>query len=456
MATPGITILAAPQDWQILQRCADGTADIPLRLAGDPAPHGPGAQVQARLVEEATGAAAAAHLDWQAAAADGDAWALTLEHVPAGGLYRIETRLRRPNATGDRRALRGDCRHHLGVGDLWVIAGQSNASGTGKGEAMDPPELGVHQFTNAERWALATHPLEDATGTRHPITITGIFHGHSPWLAFARRLRARTGLPIGLIPCALGGSPLASWVRDDGGPAALTDNCLDMVAKAGGAAGIVWYQGESDAMDPTGAALAAYPARFRAWVALMRRRLGDLPIITAQLNTYDSHRPCAAAWTALREAQRSLARALPGIALVPTVDTALGDEIHNNAAANLAIGERFAATALALAYGQPVAAAWPEVVAAAWQDADRTRLVLVVEHRSGDWTPVDRIDDFTCVDATGPIPVAAVELGDALVVRLARPASAGAMLHIHAGLAPRPTLRDDAGRCLVGGSLVLP
>lgn len=459
MAIPGITIRSGPQDWQILQRDARGEAALELRLEGDPAPHGPGAAVQARVVEEATGAPPTRDLNWRSAVRDGDAWRLRLDGIPVGGTYRIETRLARPQNTGDRRALRGDCRHHLAVGDLWLIAGQSNASGTGKGAASDPPELGLHQLGNDERWRLATHPLEDATGTRHPITITSIFHGHSPWLAFARRLRARTGVPIGLIPTALGGSPMGRWIRDDGTPGDLTANLLEMARLAGGrVAGIVWYQGESDAFDQSGAAVAAYARRFAAWSALVRQALGDsaLPLITVQLHAFDGgDAGMPARWQAIRELQRRLAHELPRTALVPASDVVLSDEVHNSAAGNVMIGERCAEAALALAHGLPVAWAWPEAVAAAWT-AGRHELELTVAHRSGDWTPAQRIDDITASDAAGPLPVAQVEPGEGIRIRLARPAGPGARVHINAGLHPVPTLRDDAGRCLVSCTLDLP
>jgi sialate O-acetylesterase len=458
MTLPGITILDAPQDWQILQRGSDGCAAIRLRLAGDPGPHGPGASVQARLVEEATGAALASHLDWTPARADGSIWTLDLERVPAGGLYRLETRLARPGASGDRRALRGDCRHHLGVGDLWLIAGQSNASGTGKGVAEDAPELGLHLFGNDERWRLATHPLEDATASRHPVTVTGIFHGHSPWLAFARRLRTRTGIPVGLIPTALGGSPLKRWINDDGSAADLTANLLSMarLAGSGRVAGIVWHQGESDANAD---AAKTYAVRFSAWTALVRRELGDpgLPIITGQLNAHVGGNPAGAAnWDAIREHQRALAHTIPRIACLPTVDEPLSDEVHNSAAANLAIGLRYADAALALVHGQALPWRSPEAVAASWVGSDRTRIRLRIEARSGDWTPTPAITDCTFSDCDGAVAVTTMALGDSVEMCLARPAKTGAMVRIHAGLAPRPTLRDDAGRCLLAASLALP
>jgi hypothetical protein len=124
--------------------------------------------VFARLVQTGTGAPAAAHLDWQACETRADGtWSGELARIPAGGLYRLETQLRadRPAGLGGpycaEWAMRGDARDFLGVGDLWVIAGQSNAAGYGKAPVQDPPELGLHMFRASGEWALATHPLAD-------------------------------------------------------------------------------------------------------------------------------------------------------------------------------------------------------------------------------------------------------------------------------------------------------
>ena len=54
---------------------------------------------------------------------------------------------------------------------------------------------------------MASHPLADNTGTRHPVNQETVQVGHSPWLSFARTLRRFVPHPIGLIPTALGGSP---------------------------------------------------------------------------------------------------------------------------------------------------------------------------------------------------------------------------------------------------------
>jgi len=219
MTVPGVTILEGPSDWQIIQRNEFGLGS--LTCSGTWLTEEKDFSIQARLVDERTNRPIALHLDWQDAQIEIEKsrFEITLIDIPAGGLYRLETRLRRPNSPSDSRPMRGDYVHHLGVGDVYVITGQSNASGTGKGIADDGPMLGVHLFGNDEKWKLATHPLEDATRTLHPITITTIFHGQSPWLSFGKRILEATKIPIGLIPAALGGSGISQWVTDDGRPA---------------------------------------------------------------------------------------------------------------------------------------------------------------------------------------------------------------------------------------------
>ncbi|MYF93626.1 MAG: hypothetical protein F4184_16610, partial [Gemmatimonadetes bacterium] len=87
----GAIIEQGPEDWQIVQQDERGEGRIGLE--GRWRFETPG-QVEVRLVWEDTGVAVAASLDWQAVptAADGT-WKGALEHLPAGGLYGLETRL---------------------------------------------------------------------------------------------------------------------------------------------------------------------------------------------------------------------------------------------------------------------------------------------------------------------------------------------------------------------------
>ncbi len=438
---PGASLSEAPADWQIVQQDRDGTAA--LSLAGCHRVEAPWFRIEARLVGEADGRPPATEVDWQPAELLPESrWRLTLGGVPAGGLYRLETRIRRAGCA-DLRPTRGDFVHHLGVGDLWVIAGQSNASGTGLGYADDPPTLGVHQLGNDEQWKLAAHPLEDATRTLHPITVHGVFQGHCPWLAFARRLRAELGWPIGLIPTALGGSPLAMWDPDQRG--SLYDNLMAMVRAAGGRVrGLLWYQGESDGNAGLG---DSYAEGFAAFVAAVRAALGepDLPVLTAQLGRYtgDVGEAYHRGWSRVRQAQREVAATVPGVALIPAVDIPLSDEIHTSAAGNVLLGERFAVAALREVYGRDLPPPALRLLKAA-RGADPAVLRLTFERPPAGWSRPGRIRDFTVEDAQGTIPVGRVEVDDEgwVDLFLERAPGSPATIHCHYGCDPAYDLRD--------------
>lgn len=447
VSVPGVTLTMGPQDWTILQRDREGFGHT--EVAGTWSTKETDFQVQVRVVHEATQAPAAPWLDWQDAEVDLSAgvFKAKLERIPQGGLYRVESRIRRPSAS-DPRAMRGDCIHHLGVGDLYVIAGQSNASGTGKGSVTDGPMLGVHLFANDEQWKLATHPIEDATGTLHPVTITGVFHGHSPWLAFGRILYSRTGIPVGLIPAARGGSRISRWT----GPGQdLFDNMADMIAKAGGeVAGVVWYQGESDTRAEL---LPEYEQAFRSVVSSMRKLVEreDLPIFIGQLSRHitanaeaDSH------WSLMRQMQRKASLELDNVHLIVTADCSLSDEIHLNSASTIMVGERFAEAALSEIYGLPVAWRHPSLASIGWDQEGRVSVRLQFENLSGDWTPISVIRDFTVEDARGFLEIEKVrrEANNDIILFLARPAEGDVTVHGLYGANPQITLKDDQGRCM--------
>ena len=452
---PGVSISDGPADWQIIQQGADGTADI--ALAGAYRVDAAQFAVELRLVRERDGTPVSDRLDWQAVdMLPGDRWQGVLRGVPAGGLYRVECRATRPGH-GDPRPTRGDYVHHLGVGDIWVIAGQSNSSGTGLGAVDDPPTLGVHLFGNDEQWKLAAHPLEDATRTLHPITVHGVFQAHAPWLAFGRVLQETLGYPIGLIPTALGGSPLSMWEPAQRG--LLYTNMMQMIRAAGGAVrGMVWCQGESDAI---GLQTGTYLDRFAAFLATWREEMGaELPVLTAQLSRYTVPvgDEVAASWTALREVQRQAARHVPGVGLVPTVDLPMSDEVHISAVGNVVMGRRFAAAALRYVYGRDEPAPGVRLVGVAWQSAQPPVLRVTFAPPLGGWRKVPRVRDFTVSDADGPVPVMAAEaLDDGWVdLELGRATVGEVTVTNHAGCDPVADLRDMDQRPTEGFTVALP
>lgn len=356
----GVRIDDGPRPFQILQQDGQGVASLSLRGRWRSDQAGP-ASVQAQIVCEQSQLPV---VPWQTARLLGHTdWEVTIERIPAGGLYRVETRLALDGAPPEW-GLAGDVIHHVGVGDLWVIAGQSNAAGYGRGPVVDPPRLGIHILRNDETWDIAAHPLNDPAGSTHPNREIAN-PGHSPYLSFARRLNEALGFPIGLIQTALGNSRLAQWNPDENPDAPLYRNLLHCVRLAGARVrGVLWYQGESD----TNPGLAeTYEARFAQFVARLRADLDSpgLPIVLAQLNRYtglqspEEHR----GWSRVREAQRN-ARKLGKVAVVPTLDLPLSDDCHIRPEGNLLLGLRKAEAALAMAYGKGPSVQAPDIAKA--------------------------------------------------------------------------------------------
>ena len=419
----GVIIDKGPQNWQIAQQNARGTADISLSgrwLTQDPHKT---AAVMARVVWEHDQHAVTLALDWQAAAMEpGNKWSIVLRDIPRGGLYRIETCLQLDGSpvAPVEWAHRGDMIHFLGVGDVWVIAGQSNAAGYGRSPVTDGPELGVHMFHAGGQWRLAAHPLDDATGTRYPDNREGANPSHSPFLAFARKLKAALGYPIGLIPTALGGSPLSSWLRKADGR--LFANMLSYLRDAGsGCRGMLWYQGCSDTGPDDS---KTYLERFTDFITDLRQALKSpsFPVITAQLNRYVGvpyGDACHAGWEAIREAQRQAARKMPGVYAIATLDLGLSDGIHNSSAGNLVIGERMADVALGALHGRGVKYLHPDLAEARRVGSKTIELVFDnVDTRLQYENNIPEQFPFAVRDAAGDVPVAAWSIPDKNVFRI--------------------------------------
>lgn len=403
MGLYGVIIEEGPQDWQILQQ-REGYARV--RLAGRVEVPDVGAErrplVMLRAVDETDGTRVTAPV---CVPPVDHRWEAELR-LPAGGPYTIESCLRYDPVNEKR----GDRLFHIGVGDVYVIAGQSNAMGVGKDMAEDPPCLGVHMFRTQGRWDLAAHPLHDGTRTAFPTSLERVQTGHSPWLSFAKRLRRELGYPIGLIPAAMGGVPLAAWDRAEDGR--LFDNMLEMVAAAGTQVkGILWIQGCSDTHGEE--AHGRYFERFRRVCADFSAVFYEgIPILTAQLNKITCTKEADTVrygqnWAALREQQRRAMNELPQVYMIPTIDLPVCDGIHNAVGTNIVIGERMANLALGKVYGRDVVCESPNLARAVREGETGVRLWFrnVYDRLFADCNQVEA-QMFTVWDEEGPIGLA--------------------------------------------------
>lgn len=403
----GAIIEKGPMDWQILQQ-KSGKADLELsgRWAAEEPVSDPGVYV--RAVREDTGEVVA---PWQRA---GDLeerkWSATIRDIPAGGLYRIETCLNLHNDPIEG-SVRGDMVHHVGVGDLYVITGQSNSAGVGRDFVYDPPEIGVHLLRNNGKWDLASHPMNESTDTAHEVNREYFNPGHSPYLSFAKYLKRNIGCPVGLIQASLGGSQLRVWNAEEDG--ALYRNMLEIIhSQESGVKGILWYQGCADTNESES---QTYLDRFKSMVAHLREDLNDpnLPVLTVQLNRLvcPPDGPTDRWWGKVREAQRQAAMQIPNVFVVSSIDSGLSDGIHNSAAANMILGERLAKLALKDIYGSALRFGFPNILSAEKIGSDQLRLTFANVYDRLFCFDVDwRELPFTVEDEEGFVPLKHCEM----------------------------------------------
>jgi hypothetical protein len=229
---------------------------------------------------------------------------------------------------------------------LFLLAGQSNMAGRGKVEAQDsvvnPRVLKLDQSMS---WVPAVDPLH-----WDKPSLVGVGPGRSFGLALAAR---DTSARIGLIPAAVGGSPISSWAPGALDAATGThpyDDALDrlrVARKSGTLRGILWHQGESDA---TPALSVLYAERLRALITRFRTDAGDpnLPFVIGELGKF-SGKPWTADVARVDSAHRAIAASVPNVAYVSSDGLAdKGDQLHFDGPSQRTFGERYAAAYLAM------------------------------------------------------------------------------------------------------------
>ena len=276
-----------------------------------------------------------------------------IDKIPCGGPYLLDFIIL-------DKANNIDCplvcrrRRHFYVGDVYIIAGQSNAAGMAKGFLTEEAEKGIHVLRNMEYWDIATQPFNDLDYSKY-----GMF------ISFAKKLKKETGRPIGLIPAAMGGAPLSRWLKDENGD--LSEKLVNTLKEKGiKPKAVLWYQGCSDVWeddDPR-----SYIERFKRFTGFLREDLKceKLPFFTFQLNRQkfkENDPENGLRYDCLREAQRLAAKEINNVYVIPSIDSLImTDFIHNGKASNVMLGERLALNVLDKLYGIGKGADAPEIL----------------------------------------------------------------------------------------------
>ncbi|MEM7244043.1 MAG: sialate O-acetylesterase [Acidobacteriota bacterium] len=350
-------------DWKVFQRDDFDEATIPLQLQ---VRHAEPAFLQARVVMSDTGTVVPDHdwsdhqLDLSDPAPNGATVSFDLDRVPAGGNYDVEVQLVR---SSDMALLGSDMLVELGVGDVFLCTGQSNMSGRGDMADAETPIDEVHVYHADGLWKMGQEPMDDATGEREQVAADNgggaRDAGHSPMLRFGKEVHASTGLPVGIIPSPRGGTAIwDEWQRDVDDPdshESLYGNAMRRARDQNdpnGFAGVLWFQGESDAADNR--TLEQYRDDLERLISQLRSDLSqpDLPFFIAQLAT--STAVGNRQFLRIREAQLQVVERDADAYLITAIDALRFDNYHFFADSYKMLGVRFADAVREHLLGEPL------------------------------------------------------------------------------------------------------
>lgn len=230
---------------------------------------------------------------------------------------------------------------------LYVLVGQSNMVG----QAAIPPDIptsaNIFTFGNDYRWAPAQAPVDSEINQVDVVSLDQV-PGFGPSLPFAQSLIAQNNNQIiGLIPCARSGSSITDWQKSPSDQS-LYGSCLKRIRAAspmGTVSGILFFQGEADAIDPEQFPTlrpdaAAWAEKFATFAYNFRSDIGNprLPLLYAQIGQ-PADLEGLPNWDAVQEQQERIQ--IPDGQMIVTKDLPM-EGIHFTADSYRVIGQRFA------------------------------------------------------------------------------------------------------------------
>ena len=329
IANAGVgVVLDSPQDYQVAQRDAKNVGTLRVRgKLGE-------AARKADALEYRVGTEGKPG-EWRrldAGVKDGR-FEATVE-VAAGGWYRLDVR-----AAAGGKAVAQATVERVGVGEVFVVAGQSNSANHGAEKQIT--KTGRVAAFDGTRWQPANDPQPGASGT-----------GGSFLPPFGDAIAEKFGVPVGLVACGVGATSVREWLPKgatfpnpptlEGHVRKLAEgrweskgdlyaSLCDRMKQLGphGFRAVLWHQGESDAnqKDPT----RTLPGKlYREYLERLirdtRKEIGwEAPWFVAQVSY---HAPGDESSPDIRAAQAALWKA--GVALEGPDSDALKGEFRDN------------------------------------------------------------------------------------------------------------------------------
>lgn len=226
--------------------------------------------------------------------------------------------------------------------DLYILIGQSNMAGRGviTPEINTESDQNVFMLTKDLQWVMGKHPVHFDKPS-----VSGVGPGLTFGIAMAQ---ATPGREIGLIPCAVGGTPIEHWEEGAFDPATKThpyDDAVERIKfamKFGKVKGVIWLQGESNSNAEKA---KIYLAQLAGLIQRVRVLVGDpnLPFVAGELGRYKP------SYQNINEQLANLPAAVPFTSVASSEGLFdKGDTTHFNGPSAQEMGRRMAAKMIIL------------------------------------------------------------------------------------------------------------
>ncbi len=383
-------------------------------------------------------------------------FSVKLSSLPVGGPYRLRLE------AGEQHAEVSP----FFVGDVWILAGQSNMEGVGVMTGKAKPHPLIRAFSMRREWRLAEDPLHvlgespDLCHTVVQLTPQAAEEhrrkaerGVGVGLFFAREMLERSGgVPQGLICVAHGGTSMQQWdpvLKKLGGKSLYGSMLASVRAVGQPVSGVLWYQGESDAGLNEA---PKYTQRMNKLVAATRRdfRQPNLPWVIVQIARHFREPGNPADWNSIQDQQRLLPNRIKFLETVTAVDLPLDDPIHIGAEGFPRLATRLASAADRLVYGNKHETRPPQFDRVRPLDPNPFSYTIEVVFDSvvGNLQAMGEPSGFKCVGHDGtPLDIIyKTELkGNTATLHFGKKPLAGSQLFHGHGFAPKCNITDARG-----------
>ncbi len=272
-----------------------------------------------------------------------------IKGLKAGGPYKIEVYIKEKDGNvSQKKVIRNVC-----AGYVWVAAGQSNMQGCGLLKDAAKPHPMVRAFYMNDRWDVAKDPIHNLWQCVDDVHVDlgvergerkNLITGTGPAVSFAQKMFELTGIPQGIIACAHGGTSMSQWdppLKSLGGKSLYGATLRRIMKNGGKIAGIIWYQGESDANENNH---SLYKERMKNLINSFRKDLNNknLPFVAVQLGRYINAGMRSGYWNSIQYQQYEFLDEIKNYSVVSAIDLSLDDTIHISGRDQKRLGERIA------------------------------------------------------------------------------------------------------------------